>query len=451
LLAVVNGENIYASDLGPDVVQALADEKATIASLRRDYLNTMANTMLLKIEAGKRQMTLDALLDAEINGKLTTPPDADLQAFYNANLEQMQGQPFAAVKNQIIDYFKQQQAAKLQAALIKKLIAVTPVKAGVDVNTPNLPPTAVLASADTQSITADLFENKVAPFAYRKRMQLWNATMDVLDLKINEVLLFGEAKKRAVTPQQMLQTEVSAKVQAPADAEITKFYNDNKAQINGTLEQARAQISEYLMQQKQEELTAELVKRLRAGGKIEYKLPEPEPPVLPVKADDDPSRGPVNAPVTVIVFTDFQCPSCAAVHPILDAVTSEFGDKVRLVVRDYPLPKHKDARRAAEAANAANAQGKFFDYIAILFKNQNKQDVASLKAFAVALGLDRAKFDAELDSGKYAAEVEKDVQDGDYYGVLGTPTIFINGVRLEVLSSEAMRGAIQAALKKAGK
>jgi protein-disulfide isomerase len=204
------------------------------------------------------------------------------------------------------------------------------------------------------------------------------------------------------------------------------------------------------MQQKQEELTAELVKRLRAGGKIEYKLPEPEPPVLPVKADDDPSRGPVNAPVTVIVFTDFQCPSCAAVHPILDAVTSEFGDKVRLVVRDYPLPKHKDARRAAEAANAANAQGKFFDYIAILFKNQNKQDMASLKGYAAALGLDRAKFDAELDSGKYAAEVEKDVQDGDYYGVLGTPTIFINGVRLEVLSSEAMRGAIQAALKKAG-
>jgi protein-disulfide isomerase len=180
-------------------------------------------------------------------------------------------------------------------------------------------------------------------------------------------------------------------------------------------------------------------------------LPEPKPPLFAVGVDDDPTRGPATAPVTVIMFTDFQCSACAMTHPLLDAVTSEFGEKVRFVVRDFPLARHKDARKAAEAAEAANAQGKYFDYIAILFKNQEKQDITSLKAYATVLGLDRAKFDADLDSGKYAAEVEHDVQDGLDYGIGGTPTVYVNGLRLELLSSEAMRAAIQDALKKAGK
>src|SRR5688500_19413684 len=113
--------------------------------------------------------------------------------------------------------------------------------------------------------------------------------------------------------------------------------------------------------------------------------------------------------------------------PVLDEVIKSYGNKVRLVVRDFPLPMHPDSRKAAEAANAANAQGKFFEYTALLFKRQKALDTPSLKKYASELGLDRAGFDAALDSGKYAVEVKHDIDEGEIYGVGSTPTIFVNG------------------------
>jgi protein-disulfide isomerase len=106
------------------------------------------------------------------------------------------------------------------------------------------------------------------------------------------------------------------------------------------------------------------------------------------------------------------------------------------------LNQHENARKAAEAANAANAQGKFFEYISVLFKNQKALDTPSLKKYASDLGLDRARFDAAVDRGVYAAEVAKDVADGEMYGVGSTPTIFINGVQLKILSADGLKQAI---------
>ena len=136
-------------------------------------------------------------------------------------------------------------------------------------------------------------------------------------------------------------------------------------------------------------------------------------------------------------------------HPVLEEVLKSYGDKVRFVVRDFPLSQHENARKAAEAANAANAQGKFFEYIALLFQRQKALDVPSLKKYASELGLDRARFDAALDRGVYAAEVQRDVEDGELYGVGSTPTIFINGVQLRALSVEGLREAIDKAAKPA--
>jgi protein-disulfide isomerase len=178
---------------------------------------------------------------------------------------------------------------------------------------------------------------------------------------------------------------------------------------------------------------------------------EPAQPVQNISVDDDPSRGDVNAPVTVVEFTDFQCPACAAMNPVLDEVLKSYGNKVRFVIRDFPLNQHEFARKAAEAANAANAQGKFFEYTALLFKNQKALDVPSLKKYASEVGLDRARFDAALDRGVYAAEVENDIQDGEMYGVGSTPTIFINGVQLRTLSAEGLREAIDRAAATPGK
>jgi protein-disulfide isomerase len=204
-----------------------------------------------------------------------------------------------------------------------------------------------------------------------------------------------------------------------------------------------------LQDQEQLRLQQALSERLRKGAQIRLLISEPEPPVQAISTDDDPVQGSPNAPVTIVEFTDFQCPACAAIHPILDEVLRTYSSKVRLVVRDFPLSVHANARKAAEAANAANAQGKFFEYTALLFKRQNALDVPSLKKYASELGLNRARFDAALDGGSYADEVKHDMDDGEMYGVESTPTIFVNGVMLKTLSAEALRAAIDRSLSSA--
>jgi protein-disulfide isomerase len=177
-------------------------------------------------------------------------------------------------------------------------------------------------------------------------------------------------------------------------------------------------------------------------------LEEPEPPALVISTDDDPSRGAPNAPVTVVVFSDLQCPSCGANHSMIEETVNSYGNQVRLVYRDFPLAMHENARKAAEAAAAAFAQGKYFEYAEVLFKNQKALDVASLKKYATEVGLNRVRFDAALDSGAYAAEVNHDIADGQQYGITGTPTIFVNGVRVNNLSVETLRAAIDRALER---
>jgi protein-disulfide isomerase len=249
-----------------------------------------------------------------------------------------------------------------------------------------------------------------------------------------------------VGPEEIVRKEVSDKLHTPTEAEVNKFYAENRERIKGDLDTVKNQLAMYLQDEDQRRLQNEMYERLRKGVAIKWLISEPPPLVQLISADDDPARGPANAPVTIVEFTDFQCPACAAMHPVLDEVLKQYGDKVRFVVRDFPLLMHANARKAAEAANAANAQGKFFEYTDLLFKRQKALDTPSLKKYATELGLDRTKFDAALDSGAYAAEVKHDMQDGEVYGIESTPTIFINGVKLEVLSADALRAAIDRAL-----
>ena len=242
------------------------------------------------------------------------------------------------------------------------------------------------------------------------------------------MLLLEEARRRQIGPEEIVRTEISDKVRNPTEEEVAKFYSENKARISGDLNSVRNQVASFTSRTNPDAtLEKDLSARLRKSANIRWLITEPAQPVQNISVDDDPSRGDVNAPVTVVEFTDFQCPACAAMHPVVEEVLKSYGDKVRFVVRDFPLNQHENARKAAEAANAANAQGKFFEYITLLFKNQKALDIPSLKKYASELGLDRARFDAALDRGVYAAEVKKDVTDGEMYGVGSTPTIFVNG------------------------
>jgi protein-disulfide isomerase len=128
---------------------------------------------------------------------------------------------------------------------------------------------------------------------------------------------------------------------------------------------------------------------------------------------------------------------------------AEYPGKIRFVVRNYPLMTlHENAFRAALAANAAHAQGKFFEYTEVLYRNQDALDDASLKKYAGELGLNLQQFELDFQSEKTSAAVRKDMADGKGYGITGTPTIYVNGVKVRVLTVDGFREAIDKALKK---
>jgi protein-disulfide isomerase len=152
--------------------------------------------------------------------------------------------------------------------------------------------------------------------------------------------------------------------------------------------------------------------------------------VLPVSPGRDHIRGPVDAPVTLLEYGDYECPYCGAAYPIVNAILAQAGDGLRFVFRHFPLTTmHPHAELAAEAAEAAGAQGRFWEMHDTLFENQQALDPQSLPAYAAAIGLDVPRFVGDLGSHVHADKVREDFLSGVRSGVNGTPTFFINGVR----------------------
>jgi protein-disulfide isomerase len=149
----------------------------------------------------------------------------------------------------------------------------------------------------------------------------------------------------------------------------------------------------------------------------------------PVGARDH-AQGPSDAPLTLVEYGDFECPHCGRAHLIVKAVQKHFGKRLRFVFRHFPLSTmHPHAERAAKAAEAAAAQGRFWEMHDELFEHQDALEDDHLREYAKAIGLDRARFDRELASGVHAGRVRDDFLSGVRSGVNGTPTFFINGRR----------------------
>jgi protein-disulfide isomerase len=189
--------------------------------------------------------------------------------------------------------------------------------------------------------------------------------------------------------------------------------------------------------------------------------PETDMTVHQVDPGDSPSRGPKNAALTVVVFSDFQCPFCSRVEPSISQLEREYPNKVRVVWKNFALDFHQNAKPAANAAHAAGEQGKFWEMHGKLFQNQQSLDRASLDRFAQELNLDMAKFKVAMDSKKYDKVIDEDMKLGATVGVQGTPATFINGRRIsgavpydtfkKVAEQElSKKGSVAAARKKRG-
>ncbi|TMB59421.1 MAG: hypothetical protein E6J56_00275 [Deltaproteobacteria bacterium] len=282
----------------------------------------------------------------------------------------------------------------------------------------------VVATVGDKKITRAQLEDEIRAKLIELDNQRYDALREGLDGMIAQELLKREAAARGTTPEALTTEEIEKKAPEPSDADIQKVYDENKAQLGGqTLEQIKPRIVQYLKGQKQDERRTAFIAELKKKYPTSVAL---KPPVVDVAAAGRPERGPKNASVTIIEFSDYQCPFCQKAEDVVDQVMKTYGDKIRLVYRDYPLPFHPNARPASEAAACANAQGKFWEYHAKLFHGDGLEP-EKLKTYADQVGLDRKKFDDCLEKKPFKAEIDKDVKDGEKAGVNGTPAFFING------------------------
>jgi protein-disulfide isomerase len=267
------------------------------------------------------------------------------------------------------------------------------------------------------------------PAAHAEATQkLYEGRRAALDDIVAEMLIGEAAKAKGMTPEAYTEAEIGKRTKAVTDADVVAFYQANINQMQGrSLDQVAPAINRYLTDQQRATARQALVAELRKSGPpLRVMLDAPRTTVA--VAPNDPAIGGANAPVTIVEFSDFQCPFCQRAAPTLKKIRETYGDKVRVVWKDFPLTQiHPQAFKAAEAGHCAEEQGKFWEFHDRMFADQSKLQPDDLKKSAAEMGLDTAKFDACLDSSKYAERVRDGVAAGTRLGVNSTPTLYING------------------------
>jgi protein-disulfide isomerase len=284
-----------------------------------------------------------------------------------------------------------------------------------------------LAEVDGEAITTDEIAKSAGAPLSKLEEQIYTLKRRTLDVLIAHKLVAKEAERRGMSPQALLEAE-TRNVQPVTDREIEAAYRQQKTPLKGDETTAKEQIRQQLQVQKIAARERALIDQLRAQSVVVVNLKPPTPFRVGLKIEGAPFKGPATAPVTIVEFQDFHCPFCQRVQPTLIQLAARYGDRIKLVYRDFPIDSlHPQARNAHEAARCANAQGRFWAYHDALYSKSPKATLEDLKAIAKEVDLEMGAFDVCLSARTYGSAVQKDIDEGTRVGVTGTPTFFING------------------------
>jgi len=417
-LAAIGGRTVTAQDLEPSVADAWNTLKERLRDARSELLEQQVDRRILELEAAKNETTVDKLVESEVTLKAEAPDEAEIRKVYEENREQIGGVPIERVRPEIISFLKRENEKKSFDEWMAKLRENHKVTLGKDINSSSLTGSDIVATIDDKSILYIEFQKRNGLALYEMEANTVDAVLKSLTQVVDAAVYSSEAESLGIATSDLIAREITDKMKDYSDAERESL----ETALRGTL-----------------------YKKYR----VVFFVTEPRPFIQAVSADDDPFLGRSDAKVTVVMFTDFQCPACAGVHPILKAVVQEFGPSARLVVRDFPLTAiHENAFAAASAAAAAGKQGKYFEYADLLYNNQDSLDSESLSRYADTLGLNLSRFERDRNDPDVRAEIEKDIDDGKSYGATGTPSIYVNGYKIRILSASSFRKAIRRALGK---
>lgn len=333
-------------------------------------------------------------------------------------------------------------------ALLTLAAAATVVSAqGTEARRPS-PPDAV-AVISGKPISNEELEDIGKERLARIKAEELTIKRQILEEYIVKRLLEDAAKARALTVSAYEKAEIDDKILPVTEEQKRAVFEMVPQSFAGKTEaDAFKQIETQLRSVRLAEARRRLLADLRRRAGVEILLPEPPRPSM---AGDDPVAGPANAPVTLVAYSDFHCPFCVRAYPTVKQLQAKYKDRLRLVFKDYPLDIHPQAAKAAEGGSCALEQGKFWEYHDKVFENPKSQTVPEVKRLAAALGLDATRFNECLDSGKYTAEWQADMAEGQKLGVNGTPTFFANGrMFVGAKSLEEMSKIVDEEISKAG-
>jgi protein-disulfide isomerase len=295
---------------------------------------------------------------------------------------------------------------------------------------------APIAKIGNTVLTEDELRKDMGMNLYQVEQQLYMTKKNWVDQKAKTIVFDQAAKAAGLSLQAWQAREIDGKTTPPTQQEIDQWaprfgvqgstVPPSDAQYKAMKEQA----TQYLTQQKRTQRENDLHQQLSQKSPIELFFTKPEAPHIDVTyTKDSPVKGPKDAPITVMEFTDFQCPWCKRSQDSVKATEQVYGDKIKLVDRMFPLTSmHPRAMPSAEAAFCAKEQGKYWEFRDKLFPSETMSD-SDFKQFAKDIGLNQKKFDTCLTTHKYAAQVQADIADGQRFGVQGTPTFFVNGIQ----------------------
>ena len=309
----------------------------------------------------------------------------------------------------------------------------------------------VVARVDGSPIRGDELDQRVEKRLARVRQEEYEIRRQALQEMIGERLVEAEAKRRGLSREELLRDAVENQVLEPEPALVEQIYGQNEARFGSrTKDEAVSEIRRVLRDRARAERRSAFQAQLREKAEVVVALAAPRTD-MPVPASA-PALGPAGAPVTIVEFSDYQCPYCHRAQSTIDQVMSAYAGKVQLVHRDFPLDMHPQAFAAARASRCAGEQGRFWDYHRSLMTVPGPMDDADLRSRAAGFRLDAAAFAACLSSDRHDSAIRESFDAGAEAGVTGTPAYFVNGRLISGAQPfEAFREVIDSELERAGR
>lgn len=290
----------------------------------------------------------------------------------------------------------------------------------------------VVAEFNGKSVKASEAFSAVKTRLFDLEEELFRTKEQAINEYVEQRLLEAEAKKQNMSIEQLLDKETGGGATAEvSDKDIESFLSSKGLSLKDPRIR-KDDVKDYLKYRQKFEKRQGYVAKLRQAANVKLSIKEPESPKLNPMTEGYPAWGNAKAPVTIVEFSDFQCPFCSRAVPALDRIKKEYGpEKVRIIFRDMPLPSHDRAVPASHAAHCANEQGKFWEMHDALFEGQTKLADSDLKEYAKKVGLDEAKFTACFDAKKFQPEIDKSKAEAEKLGISATPSFVINGTLLQ--------------------